>query len=77
MDKTVLKVIGWTLVAAAVLLHFSVCRWDEPFGSDVIFFFVYARQNVPLPVAGVLGLVLPALAAGTGFAFITRANKKR
>lgn len=77
MDKTVLKIIGGTLVAAAVLLHFSVCKWDEPFRSNVIFFIVYARQNVPLPVAGILGLVLPILIAGGGFALIMFADKKR
>jgi len=77
MDKTVLKLVGWTPAAAAVVLHFSLCRWDEPFRSNVIFFFVYARQNVPLPVAGVLGLVLPILIAGGGFALIVFAERKR
>jgi len=82
----VMKVLGWTLLIASILLHFSVCEWRERGSSSSrIIGFVHAREQFrvrtgPSPFsytynvlgAGFWGLVIPALLAGGGVFLIVK-----
>lgn len=78
-----LLVVGWTLLGAAVLLHFSVIEWGTGGGARHIILFFNARDQFRLSgdsstynVAGASfwGLVIPFLLAGAAIAVITRAK---
>lgn len=78
-----LLVVGWTLLGAAVLLHFSVIEWGTGGGARHIILFFHARDQFRLSgdsstynVAGASfwGLVIPFLLAGAAIAVITRAK---
>lgn len=86
-----MKAIGWTLIAAAVLMHFCFCEWDEwdAYGRNSesqIVGFIYAKETARREIAGregyntagagFWGLVLPTLMAGGGIALIKYGGDK-
>jgi hypothetical protein len=84
-DPRFLQVVGWTLIVAAVLMHFSVCEWDSTTRNSQIIWFVHAREQFiehdhfgnptdkyNIFGAGFWGLVIPVCIAGSGIAIINR-----
>jgi predicted RNA-binding Zn-ribbon protein involved in translation (DUF1610 family) len=71
-----MKTIGWTLVAAAIAMHFCFCEWWSNFGPGDrnIFGFIYAKEALGKNTvgAGFWGVVIPVLIAGAGAAILIR-----
>ena len=85
-----LKVFGWTLIIAAVLMHFTVCEWSDSGSRGQIILFIHAREQFGersrnsysgysykynIVGAGFWGLVVPTVIAGTGIALIHHGQK--
>ena len=82
-----MKGTGWTLIIAAVILHFTIIEWHAATsGRGHIFAFLFARSSTKLvgehgkevrtfnkQLSGVLGLVVPAAMIAGGFVLINRA----
>jgi hypothetical protein len=83
-----MRPLGYTLLLVAILLHLSVCEWQELGNSQSrIVWRIHAREQfrlrdprpndyVPPPynvmAAGFSGLIVPALVAGIGLLMILR-----
>lgn len=83
-----LRVLGWTLIVAAVAMHFSAIEWRIEGSHSQIFLFLHAREQFKLipdnaysgpydvMKAGFFGLVVPVLIAGQGIIALQRAKSK-
>ena len=83
-----MKGTGWTLIIAAVILHFTMIRWENAtWGDSHIFAFFHAKPFTKLVrehgtkvithnkrLSCVLGLLVPAIMTTSGFALIIRAS---
>jgi hypothetical protein len=84
-----MKVMGWTLIVAAVLTHFAFCEWEQKkTSSSLVIPFIHAREQFAewqrgvgwkwnIAGATVWGLVVPTLLAGGGVALIVKSGTRK
>ena len=74
-----LVIVGVTLIVTAILVHLCFCEWsDHGARSAHLVGFVYARSSHRdhMMIAGLCGLALPVLVAGTGVALVCWGQSK-
>ena len=65
-----MRPFGYTLICAAVLMHFCFCEWDDHSEYNHIVGWIHAKDELSPTGAGFWGLVVPAIIAGGGVAMI-------
>ena len=68
-----MRTFGWFIVAAAVALHLTYCRYGD--SSPDLFGLWDARTISPI-VAGIMGVMFPLLMAGGGAWLISTGQRR-
>lgn len=77
-----MRVMGWTLIVAAVVMHFSFCEWGSYYDDRrQVFLFIYCKEVFRISNfeyntagAGFWGLVVPVVILGAGVALVRKSG---